>query len=136
MIFCVAEHFAFASYDCWVLTLGLTTSQIALQKTLGNTQGAIDLLKKYLDIFLTDREAWEELAELYLQVRPSFEDSKKMMMPMGWTLSSSYAFRSHSHCNPEIEHQLDKFFIHIVIQTPKSLVRNNNSQIQGGHEVA
>ena len=41
---------------------------MALEKTKDNIPGAIDLLCKYLDLFMTDREAWEELGELYLQV--------------------------------------------------------------------
>ena len=40
-----------------------------MEKTKDNLPGAIDLLCKYVDLFMTDREAWEELAELYLQVQ-------------------------------------------------------------------
>lgn len=40
---------------------------ISLEKTKGNITGAIDGLKKYLDLFMNDLEAWEELAELYLE---------------------------------------------------------------------
>lgn len=47
----------------------LLKRQIALEKTRDNIPAAIDLLSKYLDIFMTDREAWEELGELYLQVQ-------------------------------------------------------------------
>ena len=35
-------------------------------KAKGDTRNAIDVLKKYLDVFMTDAEAWEELAFLYL----------------------------------------------------------------------
>lgn len=50
----------------------LLKRQVALEKTKGNTAAAIDALRKYIDIFQTDREAWEELADLYLQACPSF----------------------------------------------------------------
>eukprot|EP00877_Chromochloris_zofingiensis_P004184 jgi/Chrzof1/13767/Cz08g11130.t1 len=40
---------------------------VALQKTKGHTLGAIDSLRWYLDTFMNDKEAWEELAELYLE---------------------------------------------------------------------
>ena len=39
-----------------------------MEKTRGNTQGAIDALRKIVDIYSNDREAWEELAELYLEL--------------------------------------------------------------------
>ena len=42
---------------------------VALEKSEGNPGGAIEALRKYLDTYQTDREAWEELGELYLQVR-------------------------------------------------------------------
>lgn len=45
----------------------LVKRQVALEKTKGNIAGAIETLRKYVDIFQTDREAWEELGELYLQ---------------------------------------------------------------------
>ncbi|GAX84373.1 hypothetical protein CEUSTIGMA_g11795.t1 [Chlamydomonas eustigma] len=41
---------------------------IAVEKTRGNTLAAAEALKKYLDIYSGDREAWEELAELYLEL--------------------------------------------------------------------
>ena len=42
--------------------------QVAMEKTKGNLSKAIELLRTYVDTFMMDREAWEELAELYLQV--------------------------------------------------------------------
>ena len=42
--------------------------QIACEKTRGNTSRALELLQKYVDTFMTDREAWEELGDMYLQV--------------------------------------------------------------------
>lgn len=41
---------------------------VALEKSRGNLGGAIEGLRRYLDACQTDREAWEELGELYLQV--------------------------------------------------------------------
>ena len=43
--------------------------QVALERSKGNLSGAIELLRKYLDVYMLDRVAWEELGELYLQVR-------------------------------------------------------------------
>lgn len=40
---------------------------VSLEKSKGNTSGAIDLLRKYLDTYMNDLEAWEELGELYLE---------------------------------------------------------------------
>lgn len=34
-------------------------------------QAAIEALKKYLDVFANDKDAWEEMADLYLQVKGS-----------------------------------------------------------------
>lgn len=39
-----------------------------MEKTKGDTGKAIELLRKYIDIFMTDTEAWAELADLYVQV--------------------------------------------------------------------
>ena len=44
-----------------------------MEKTKGNMPAAMELLRKYVDLYQTDREAWEELAELYTQVWPSAE---------------------------------------------------------------
>lgn len=32
-------------------------------------QAAIEALKKYLDVYANDKDAWEEMADLYLQVK-------------------------------------------------------------------
>lgn len=42
--------------------------QVAVEKAKGNLPGAIDLLRNYLNVYQTDVGAWEELADLYLQV--------------------------------------------------------------------
>lgn len=55
-------------------------AQVALEKTRGNLPGAVDLLRKYLDVWCNDREAWEELGELYLEVRE--QGSQKMHILM------------------------------------------------------
>lgn len=41
---------------------------VALEKSQGNLLGAIQELNKYLEVFMSDKEAWEELAELYTTV--------------------------------------------------------------------
>ena len=46
----------------------LLKRQVALEKTKGNLAGAIEALRKYVETFQTDREAWEELGQLYLEV--------------------------------------------------------------------
>jgi Flp pilus assembly protein TadD len=47
----------------------LSKRQVALEKTKGNLAGAIEVLRKYVETFQTDREAWEELGQLYLEVQ-------------------------------------------------------------------
>ena len=42
---------------------------MATEKSRGNLSGAIELLRKYLDVYMLDKVAWEELGELYLQVK-------------------------------------------------------------------
>ncbi len=44
---------------------------MALEKSQGNLGAAVEALRKYVDVFQTDREAWEELGSLYLQARPA-----------------------------------------------------------------
>ena len=41
---------------------------MALAKSKGNLNAAIELLRKHVDVFMLDKVAWEELGELYLQV--------------------------------------------------------------------
>lgn len=43
--------------------------QAALELSQNNTAGAIDAIRKYLDVYANDKDAWEQLGELYLQVR-------------------------------------------------------------------
>lgn len=43
--------------------------QIAAEKSRGNLSGAIELLRQYLNVYMLDRSAWEELGDLYLQVQ-------------------------------------------------------------------
>ena len=42
--------------------------QVAVEKSKGNLSGAIELLRKYVDVYMLDKLAWEELGELYLEV--------------------------------------------------------------------
>lgn len=42
---------------------------MALEKSQGNVGAAIEALRKYVDVFQTDRDAWEELGALYVQAR-------------------------------------------------------------------
>lgn len=42
--------------------------QVALERETGNLSEAIDVLVTYVDHYMNDREAWEELAECYLEV--------------------------------------------------------------------
>ncbi|EFJ50259.1 hypothetical protein VOLCADRAFT_73964 [Volvox carteri f. nagariensis] len=42
---------------------------VALERSRGNVNAAIEALRKYLDTFANDKEGWEELAELYLEVQ-------------------------------------------------------------------
>lgn len=46
----------------------LLKRQVALEKTKGNLAGAIEVLRTYVETFQTDKEAWEELGCLYLEV--------------------------------------------------------------------
>ena len=48
---------AAAQYCVWL--------QVAAEKSRGNLSGAIELLRKYVDVYMLDKAAWEEL---YLQV--------------------------------------------------------------------
>uniref|UniRef100_A0A2P2JYJ9 ER membrane protein complex subunit 2 n=1 Tax=Rhizophora mucronata TaxID=61149 RepID=A0A2P2JYJ9_RHIMU len=43
--------------------------RIALAKAQGNMSAAIELLNKYLEIFMADYDAWRELAEIYIAVQ-------------------------------------------------------------------
>ncbi|KAK9844216.1 hypothetical protein WJX81_008328 [Elliptochloris bilobata] len=51
--------------DCQMLL----KRQVALEKSQGNVGAAIEALRKYVDVFQTDREAWEELGSLYVQAQ-------------------------------------------------------------------
>jgi hypothetical protein len=42
--------------------------QAALHRGLGELPAAIEVLRRYLDHFSNDRDAWEELADCYLEV--------------------------------------------------------------------
>lgn len=46
-------------------------AQVAAARTKGDLPGAVEYLKTYLDFWMNDREAWEELTELYLEVNDS-----------------------------------------------------------------
>lgn len=49
--------------------VGIRKRQIALEKSRGNTMGAIEQLNEYLTVFQTDMEAWQELAELAIEAQ-------------------------------------------------------------------
>lgn len=42
--------------------------QAALHRSAGQLSTAIDVLRLYLDHYMNDREAWEELADCYIEV--------------------------------------------------------------------
>lgn len=42
--------------------------QAALHRSTGNLSAAIEVLRKHLDHFMNDKEAWEELADCYVEV--------------------------------------------------------------------
>ncbi len=39
-----------------------------MERSRGNLAAAIEALRKYLDTFANDKDGWEELAEMYLEV--------------------------------------------------------------------
>ncbi|CAL9231855.1 unnamed protein product [Arabidopsis halleri] len=43
--------------------------RVAISKALGKPSVAIELLTKYLELFMADHDAWRELAELYLSLQ-------------------------------------------------------------------
>ncbi|KAG8649730.1 ER membrane protein complex subunit 2 isoform X1 [Manihot esculenta] len=43
--------------------------RVALAKAQGNMSGAIEILNKYLEIFMADSDAWRELAEIYVSLQ-------------------------------------------------------------------
>ncbi|KAK0601753.1 hypothetical protein LWI29_027129 [Acer saccharum] len=43
--------------------------RIAIAKAQGDISGAIELLNKYLEIFMADHDAWRELADLYVSLQ-------------------------------------------------------------------
>jgi tetratricopeptide (TPR) repeat protein len=43
--------------------------RVAISKALGKPSIAIELLNKYLELFMADHDAWRELAELYLSLQ-------------------------------------------------------------------
>jgi len=42
--------------------------QAALELSKNNMPGAVDAIRKYLDVYANDKDAWEQLGELYLQM--------------------------------------------------------------------
>ena len=66
----------------------LLKRQVALEKSRDNLSAAIEALRKYVDMYQTDREAWEELGELYLQVR----------LLMGFLRNPADAHAEHCTC--------------------------------------
>jgi hypothetical protein len=43
--------------------------KVAAARTRGDLPAAVDCLRTYVDYWMNDRDAWEELTELYLEVR-------------------------------------------------------------------
>lgn len=43
--------------------------QVCLIKSRGNTAGAVEALRKYLDTYMADYEAWRELGDLYISLQ-------------------------------------------------------------------
>lgn len=43
--------------------------KIAMAKAQGDFAGAIESIKKYLEIFMADQDAWRELAEIYISLQ-------------------------------------------------------------------
>ncbi|XP_031248950.1 ER membrane protein complex subunit 2-like [Pistacia vera] len=43
--------------------------RVSIAKAQGDYSGAIDLLNKYLEIFMADHDAWRELAEIYISLQ-------------------------------------------------------------------
>ncbi|ERN01558.1 hypothetical protein AMTRI_Chr03g55220 [Amborella trichopoda] len=43
--------------------------RVAVAKAQGNVSGAIELLNKYLEVFMADHDAWRELAEIYVSLQ-------------------------------------------------------------------
>lgn len=48
--------------------MGIRKRLIALLKETGDTNGAVNELNKYLKVFSSDHQAWQELADLYLHL--------------------------------------------------------------------
>lgn len=51
--------------------------QIAIRKSLGDITTAIKLLNEFLKLFMADKEAWAELADLYISQNMLGEKKKK-----------------------------------------------------------
>ena len=68
--------------------------QVALAKASGKPGAAIDLLRRHVDVYMTDRESWEELAELYVQVGCGGHLTTMCWQDLGQSSDSSAAL----HC--------------------------------------
>lgn len=53
-----------------------------MEKSKGNTVKAIELLRTYLDTFMTDKDAWAELGDLYLEVSQKLETLRSKYCPL------------------------------------------------------
>eukprot|EP00262_Sarcandra_glabra_P004844 TRINITY_DN16085_c0_g1_i1.p1 TRINITY_DN16085_c0_g1~~TRINITY_DN16085_c0_g1_i1.p1 ORF type:complete len:303 (-),score=45.40 TRINITY_DN16085_c0_g1_i1:291-1199(-) len=51
------------------LDQGIHKRKVAMAKAQGNISRAIELLNKYLEIFMADHDAWRELAEIYVSLQ-------------------------------------------------------------------
>lgn len=95
----------------------LLKRQVALEKTKGNLAGAIETLRKYVDIFQTDKEAWEELGQLYLEVSPA----KHTLQGSHGELRALNGPRCHCCVNPGAKQQCTHMGLSIPIRLPVCL---------------
>lgn len=65
----------------------LLKRQVALEKTKGNLAGAIEKLRMYVETFQTDKEAWEELGYLYLEVRALYIRQQWLDLPCACSIA-------------------------------------------------
>jgi len=58
--------------------------QAGLHRGLGELSAAIDVLRHYLDHYSNDKDAWEELADCYLEVRGGGWGRGVLVVGQGW----------------------------------------------------
>ena len=76
---------------------------MAAEKTRGNTLAAVEALKKYLEIHAGDKDAWEEMGDLYLEVcmkdcsRPAPEGVRDVAIAILLVMESWQHLTYHPH---------------------------------------